>query len=295
MPRVDRLASLYVGSPLVRLMGPRSGTRVPILMYHSVSNNLFGMSHPYYHIHTTPAVFSEQMRWLRNAGYRTVGLAEAWTGLASGTDLSKKVVLTFGDGYRDFYTEAMNVLTQCGFSATLFLATDRIRRHAVRIEGADYLTWKEVRILEQAGIRIGSHSVTNSDLRSSYPDQFEYELGHSKEVIEQNLGVAVDAFCYPFAFPEEDKSFTRFLEDEMQNIGFEYGVSTILGRAGRHSNRLFLPRLPVNTWDDEPLLKAKLDGGYDWLHWAQLLKKSILHNPTLMQQQSKENRAKAAH
>jgi peptidoglycan/xylan/chitin deacetylase (PgdA/CDA1 family) len=79
-------------------------------MYHSISDNLFGMSHPYYHIHTLPEVFSQQMRWLRNSGYRTVGLGEAWEGLATGADLSKTVVMTFDDGYRDFYTDAMDVI-----------------------------------------------------------------------------------------------------------------------------------------------------------------------------------------
>lgn len=295
MLRLDRLAALYLTSPLVRFWGPKVGARVPILMYRSISNNLFGMSHPYYHINTCPEVFSEQMRWLRNAGYRTAGLAEAWEGLAAGADLSKVVVLTFGDGYRDFYTDAIDVLTQCGFSATMFLVTSRIRRTSLRIEGADYLTWREVRLLQQAGIRFGSHTVTHPDLRSSSPDELEYELGHSKEVIEQNLGVPVDSFSYPFAFPEEDKNFIRFLEDMLQNIGFDYGVSTILGRAGRHSNRYFLPRLPVNNWDDTSLLRAKLEGGYDWLHWAQLLKKSILHNPTLMQEGTRIRGMKIAH
>jgi peptidoglycan/xylan/chitin deacetylase (PgdA/CDA1 family) len=263
-------------------------------MYHSISNNLFGMSHPYYHVNTCPEVFSEQMRWLRNAGYRTVGLAEAWDGLAAGADLSKVVVLTFGDGYRDFYTDAMDVLTQCGFSAIMFLATDRIQQTPLRIAGADYLTWREVKLLQQAGVRFGSHTVTHPDLRSLYPDQVEYELGHSKEVIEQNLGVPVDSFSYPFAFPEEDRNFIRFLEDILQNIGFDYGVSTILGRAGRHSNRYFLPQLPVNNWDDISLLRAKLEGGYDWLHWVQLLKKSILHNPTVMQEGTRGRRMKTA-
>lgn len=280
---------------MLRFLGSGAGARVPILMYHSISDNLFGKSHPYYHIHTCPAVFSEQMRWLRNTGYHTVGLAEAWAGLAAGEDLSKVVVLTFSDGYRDFYTDAMDVLTQCGFGATMFVATDRIRQTSLRIEGADYLTWGEVKLLQQAGIKFGSHTVTHADLRSTSPDQLEYELGHSKEVIEQNLGVPVDSFSYPFAFPEEDKNFIRFLEDILQNIGFDYGVSTILGRAGRHSNRYFLPRLPVNNWDDTLLLCAKLEGGYDWLHWPQLLKKSILHNPTLMQEGTRIRGMKTAH
>ena len=294
MPRLDRLVTLYLTSPLVRFFGPKPAARVPILMYHSISHNLFGMSHPYYHINTLPSVFSEQMRCLRNAGYRTVGLAEAWAGLTTGEDLSKVVVLTFGDGYRDFYTDAMDVLTQCGFTATVFLATDRIRPTPVRIGGAEYLTWREVRLLQEAGIQFGSHTVTHPDLRSMNPDQIECELGQSKEVIEQNLGVTVGSFSYPFAFPEEDKNFVRFLEDTLQNIGFDYGVSTILGRAGCHSNRFFLPRLPVNNWDDNSLLRAKLEGGYDWLHWMQLLKKSILHNPTLMQQESRVRRIRTA-
>ena len=284
MPRLDRLATLYLTSPLVRLFGPKPGARVPILMYHSISHNLFGMSHPYYHINTLPSVFSEQMRCLRHAGYRTISLAEAWAGLNAGHDLSKVVVLTFGNGYRDFYTDAMDVLTQCGFTATLFLVTSRIRQTPLRVAGADYLTWREVRQLQQAGIQFGSHTVTHPDLRSMKPDQIEYELGRSKEIIEQNLGASVDSFSYPFAFPEEDRNFVRFLEDILQNVGFDYGVSTILGRASRDSKRFFLPQLPVNTWDDTSLLRAKLEGGYDWLHCVQFLKKLILHNPTFMQE-----------
>jgi peptidoglycan/xylan/chitin deacetylase (PgdA/CDA1 family) len=284
MPRFDRLVTIYLSHPLARSLGSQHGTRIPVLMYHSISENLFGMSHPYFHINTLPDVFSQQMRWLRNAGYRSIDLKEAWTGLQEGTDLSKTIVITFDDGYRDFYTDALPTLKQCGFTATLFLATDRIHDAPARIEGADYLTWSDVRELHAEGMRFGSHTVSHPDLRSLGPDQIEYELGHSKEVIEQHLGVPIESFSYPFGFPEEDKNFARFLEDVLSNLGFDYGVSTILGRASRRSNRFFLPRLPVNTFDDLLLFRAKLDGGYDWLHWPQLFKKCIFHNAALMQQ-----------
>ena len=286
MPRLDRMITLYLCSPIARFLGRDRNNHVPILAYHSISENLFGYSHPYYQINTSPAVFSDQMRWLRNAGYRTVDLAEAWAGLASGRDLSKTIVITFDDGYRDFYTEARDVIRQCGFTATIFLATDRIGQTPACIEGANYLTWNEVRELHAEGIQFGSHTVTHPDLRSLDPSLLDYELGHSKEIIEQNIGASVDAFSYPFSFPEEDENFARFLEDLLKNIGFEYGVSTILGRARKNSNRFFLPRLPMNTWDDGMLLQAKVEGGYDWLHLPQLLKKGIFHNNTLMQQAS---------
>jgi peptidoglycan/xylan/chitin deacetylase (PgdA/CDA1 family) len=206
-----------------------------------------------------------------------------WNALEADQDMSKTVVITFDDGYRDFYTDAFEVMRQCGFTATIFLATDRIQDTSVHIEGADYLTWQEVRELHAAGIHFGSHTVTHPDLRSLGPEQIEYELGCSKEIIEQKLGAPVASFAYPFAFPEEDKSFTRFLVDILRNQGFANGVSTIIGRANLANNRYILRRLPVNSWDDAALLRAKLEGGYDWLHWPQMFNKFVHHNVTLMQ------------
>ncbi len=283
MPRIDRLASIYLSHPLARMIGAVSAVRVPILMYHSISDNLFGKSHPYYQINTSPQVFAQQMRWMRANGYRTLDLTQMWAAMQAGDDLSKTVVITFDDGYRDFYTDALDALKQCGFTATIFLATDRIKDSPVRIEGVDYLTWSEVRELRAEGTCFGSHTVTHPDLRSLGPDQIEYEVGCSKETIEQKLGTAVESFSYPFAFPEENKNFTQFLVDILENQGFENGVSTIIGRASKDNNHYYLPRLPVNSWDDATLLRAKLEGGYDWLHWPQWLYKYAHHNMSLMQ------------
>jgi peptidoglycan/xylan/chitin deacetylase (PgdA/CDA1 family) len=286
LPRLDRLTTLYFGLPITKIMGPKSGTRVPILIYHSVSENLFGKSHPYSHINTSPDVFRKQMLYLRQAGYRSIDIGELMKGFENGTDLTKTVLITFDDGYQDFLTDAMPVLKQYGFTATVFLATGRIQQTSMRLEGVDYLTWSEVRELHEEGIRFGSHTVTHPDLRCLGPEQIEYELGYSKEVIEQNVGVAVSSFAYPFAFPEEDANFTRLLLDELENQGYEYGVTTILGRASGRYNRFLLPRLPVNSWDDQSFFRAKLAGGYDWLHWPQWFSKFVYHNASLMQRSS---------
>ena len=287
MPRIDRLATRCVGHPVARVLGAKPGARVPILMYHSISDNLFAKSRPYYQINTSPGVFARQMRWLRHNGYRSMNLGEMLAAMQSGQDVSKTVVITFDDGYQDFYTDGLAIMKQCGLSATIFLATDRIRDTAVRIEGADYLTWREVRELHAEGIEFGSHTVTHPDLRSLGPEQIDYELGYSKETIEQKLGAPVPSFAYPFAFPEEDRDFTRYLSDALENHGFENGVSTIIGRARPGSNRYYLPRLPVNSWDDAALLRAKLEGGYDWMHWPQWFNKFLHHNVSLMQRSTR--------
>jgi len=286
MPRLDRVATVYFGYPLVRVFGRRPSSCTPVLMYHSISDNLFGKSHTYYQINTQPEIFALQMKWLRNNGYRSLDIPELLISLQRGDDLSKTIVITFDDGYRDFYTEAAEVMKQCGFTATIYLVSSRIKDESLRFEGVDYLTWSEVRELQRQGIRFGSHTVTHPDLRSLGPEQIEYELGYSKEFIEDKLGAPVDSFAYPFAFPEEDTDFARFVTDALRNHGYENGVSTIIGRSHSQSNPFLLPRLPVNNWDDHEFLAAKLAGGYDWLHVPQRIKKVINHHVTSMQRSS---------
>ena len=255
---------------------------MPILKYHSISTNLFGQSHPYFQINTQPEVFSQQMRWLKSHGYQSIHLSEMAHGLATGRDMSKCVVITFDDGYRDFLTEGFATLKQCGFTATVFLVTNRIQNTPMRHEGVDYLTWADVRQLHAEGVQFGSHTMTHPDLRSLELDQIDYEIGYSKEVMEQEIGQTVESFSYPFPFPEEDRDFVRFIGDALENQGFKYGVSSIIGRAHRGTHQFALPRVPVNSWDTPELLQAKVMGGYDWVHVPQLLKKFICHNGTLM-------------
>ena len=288
MRQLDQLITLYLYSPLVRFARRSGNGFVPILKYHSISTNLFGQSHPYYQINTNPEVFSRQMRWLKAHGYRGIHLSEMLDGLLSGLDMSKHVVITFDDGYRDFFTEGFAILKQCGFTATVFLVTDRIRKTPMRNEGVDYLTWGDVRQLHSEGVRFGSRTVTHPDLRSLDPDQIDYEIGYSKEVIEQELGEAVESFSYPFPFPEEDRDFARFIGDALENQGFKSGVSGIIGRAHSMNNPFFLPRLPINSWDTSEMLKAKLAGGYDWMHTLQWCHKLLNHNVTMMQATRKQ-------
>lgn len=235
------------------------------------------MSHPYFHINTPAEIFADQMRWLSDSGYRSINLTEALNGLRDGVGLQKTVVITFDDGYRDFYTHAMPALKQHGFHATVFLATDRIRTSPVCLGRTDFLTWRDVRELQAEGISFGSHTVTHPYLQSLEPNRIEYEVGRSKEVLEDRVGIAIEGFAHPHGFPEEDRNYTSYLENVLCKYGYDHGVSTILGRASSKSNRFFLPRLPVNGLDDRDLFVAKLEGGYDWLHWPQLLKKKLIH------------------
>jgi peptidoglycan/xylan/chitin deacetylase (PgdA/CDA1 family) len=271
MFRLDRVASVYLGGPIARARA--NDLRIPILMYHSISENLFGKAHPYFQINTTPTVFAQQIKSLRDSGYRTVTLEDIINGAVRGDE--KCVAITFDDGYRDFYEAAVPVLVQYGMTATMFVATGRIQNRPAKFDGVEYLSWNDTRELRACGMQIGSHTVTHPELATLSRNEIDRELRESKDAIEQQLSASVTSFAYPYRFPEVDDRFIQDVRQILQTCGYEVAVTTILGTATPSSDRYLLPRLPVNSWDDTRFLQTKLDGGYDWLHLPQLWSKKI--------------------
>jgi peptidoglycan/xylan/chitin deacetylase (PgdA/CDA1 family) len=276
--RADRIATLYFVHPLQRLLR-RVSTGVPILMYHSISANIEVHRSAYFHTCTDPQVFREHIAFLARNGYRAIGLGEAVRRLEDDIDTGEKqVVLTFDDGFEDFYTDAFPILSTHGYTATVFLPTAFIGNTSRRFNGTSCLTWSQVRELRGAGIEFGSHTVTHPQLRTLRTVDIQRELRSSKEQIEEQLGGLAASFSYPYAFPEEDGAFRQRLRDMLAESGYENGVSTIIGTTGRCDDRFLMRRLPLNSSDDLRLLGAKLDGGYDWLHGLQYAAKVTRRN-----------------
>jgi peptidoglycan/xylan/chitin deacetylase (PgdA/CDA1 family) len=127
-----------------------SEKRIPILMYHSISDEAENGMHPYYRTATSPLRFAAQMEQLHASGYGTVSLAEAVSAVEENRTCVRKVVaVTFDDGYRDFYRHAFPVLKRHEFSATVYLPTAYIADARVAFKGKECLNWAEVRELQQ--------------------------------------------------------------------------------------------------------------------------------------------------
>ncbi len=84
-----------------------SDAPVPILMYHYIHPDP-GPDDPVGQgLSVSPELFADPLAYLAEQGYSTITMAEladAWQGRRSLP--SKPIVLTFDDGYRDFYTNA---------------------------------------------------------------------------------------------------------------------------------------------------------------------------------------------
>jgi peptidoglycan/xylan/chitin deacetylase (PgdA/CDA1 family) len=264
--RLDRSLTLHLFRPL-RGVGLRSGGfHLPILMYHSISDTPEPGFSPYYQVCTSPRRFAEQMQSLAKTGWQGVTLREGLDVLAGNRQISgHPVAITFDDGFHDFYTAAFPILKQHGFAATMYLPTAFIGDDRQSFKSRACLNWGEIRELHQTGIEFGSHTVNHPILYQLPWPEIERELMLSKEQIEQKLGEPVSSFAYPYAFPQEDRPFTRTFAELLRGSGYLNGVTTVVGRAKSDDNPLTLKRLPANDADDPALFAAKLDGAYDWL------------------------------
>lgn len=264
--RLDRALTLTVN-----LIGRGRRAGIPILMYHGIRNE-FGNRHPYFETNTSPAQFAAQMRHLHENGYRSIGLEDAIDVAGRAAQSERRVVVTFDDGYRDFYREAVPVLAKYGFTATVFVVSGFAQR-AQHAASPDHMTWNEIREIARAGIAIGSHTVSHCDLRKLASSCLLYEVAESKRMIENEIGTAIDSFAYPFAFPEPDFHWHRSLRSHLRDCGYRLGVCTSIGTLQKGSDPFFLPRIPVNTHDDRRLFDAKLKGAYNWVRVPQFLYK----------------------
>lgn len=278
--RLDRFLSVGLSHPMSRILNRSSSARIPILMYHSISTAM-SFAHPYFETCTSPQTFADQMQFLRDHEYESVDLSETLTSITPRLPSSQKqVVITFDDGYRDFFDAAFPILKAHGFSATVFVVSDFANQQRTSGKSRTYMNWSEIRHIHSCGMRIGSHTMSHPELRKLNAEQIVIELKHSKDVIEDCLGATVQSFSYPYAFPEQDSSFVDFIRSTLVRCGYKNGVSTIIGRSKRQSDHFFLPRLPVNTYDDKRLLQVKLEGGYDWMHVPQYLSKYLRGMPS---------------
>jgi peptidoglycan/xylan/chitin deacetylase (PgdA/CDA1 family) len=211
---------------------------VPILMYHYISANPNWPLDPARTRLSVPAkAFAAQLRYLQRAGYTTITLDDLAAALRDGSRLpSQPVVLTFDDGYQDFYDNAYPLLRKYGDKATIYIITNK-----VGLDG--YMTWRELRELAASPlITIGAHTRTHPDLKALPARRIWDEMSGSKFDLERRLGIAVRHFAYPSG------EYNTTAVMDATKIGFETAVTTNEGVEERADQLLTLKRVRVNGY-----------------------------------------------
>lgn len=174
--------------------GKVRSARVPILMYHYVSEPPPDADVYRKDLSVTPAQFESHLQALQDAGYQSVALTDLVSYLATGQPElpAKSVVLTFDDGYEDNYINAFPLLKKYGFTAMIFVITD-----FVDMQRPGYVSWDQLAEMHAAGIDVGSHSRDHADLAGRDVDFLVWQALGSRQMIESRLGFTPRLFCYP--------------------------------------------------------------------------------------------------
>jgi len=184
------LAVIVTPGPASPATGSVRPARVPILMYHVITAPPAGV--PYPGLFVTRVEFSAQMHWLERHGYHAVTLKhvyDSWRGKR--TLPPRPIVITFDDGYRSVFTNALPVLRALRWKGVLNLI---VRNQE---PGAGGLSPWKVRQLIAAGWEIDSHTMTHVDLTGLDDAELTRQVTGSRRTLRRKYGIPVDFFCYP--------------------------------------------------------------------------------------------------
>lgn len=202
---------------------------IPILCYHRFSPNRSSDK-----ITVSEDTFDKQMAYLKNNGYNVITLKQ----LNDFIELRRKppknsIVLTIDDAIKSVKTIAYPILKKYGFSAVIFVNTDntKIKQNSV------FLNWDELKELKNSGVfEIESHTASHGDLTTMSDEQLQRELGDSKRIMAERLGVNSRFVAYPYGL------FNSKVLNIMKKYDYKLGFTVIRGANGAFNHPYALNR-----------------------------------------------------
>lgn len=245
-PQIDvpsEVEELVIKQKKVQALIQLPTLRVPILMYHYVEYVTDEKDTTRVALNTFPHVLDTQIQTLKNAGFTFLTnrqLTEYMNG--NGILPEKSVVLTFDDGYRDFYTDAYPILKKHNVVATQYVVSGFFN-------DPNYMTESQVvRIAKDGLVEIGVHTDSHPWLADKNKAFLQKEVAESKNELEKLIGYDIVSFAYPYG------SFDVASIDSVKKAGFTSAVSVIPGIIHNQDTKYFLYRLRPGKRVGEELL-----------------------------------------
>ena len=171
------------------------------LLYHHVGPARPGTKRE---LTVSPERFERQIRWLARRGYAGIKPSDWLNWIRHGTSLPKKPILvTFDDAYADTADYALPILRKYGFSAAVFVVTERLAATNTwdEVQGCGTLQLmiaEQIRYWAREGIEFGAHSRTHPHLAKLSASELAAEVVGSKDDLTALLGYPPVSFAYPY-------------------------------------------------------------------------------------------------
>lgn len=223
---------------------------IPILMYHQIDvpaprgTQFRGLT-----VH--PKSFARQMRWMHRLGYRGLSMRDLMPYL-KGEQSGKVFGITFDDGFRNVYVNALPVLTELGFTSTNYFVANQFDGGNVwdannNVPFSPLMTIAEARSWSNSGQEVGSHTLDHVHLPELSFDQARQQITQSRQILSETVEQDVTAFCYPYGHFKPEHA------EMAAEAGYENATTTRRGLAGPQDGPFLLPR--VGIWRTTHLLR----------------------------------------
>jgi peptidoglycan/xylan/chitin deacetylase (PgdA/CDA1 family) len=216
---------------------------VPILEYHAIQPPVAGTQYP--ELFVPQADFEQQMAWLHDHGYEAVTLRQvedSWDG--KGELPPKPVVISFDDGYRGDYTDALPILRERGWPGNLNLELGSLE------DGE--LTDQMIQEMLGAGWEVDSHTISHRDLTGMKGKTLRREVAGSRQLLRKRFDIPVNFFCYPAG------RYNETVIAAVQAAGYLGATTTNYGLA-RPGELYTLARVRINGTDSISAFAQKLE------------------------------------
>lgn len=239
--------ALGESSSVLRL-DPNGETTLRVLMYHKVNDI------PDNPTSVPVGLFDEQLAQAKDSGYEFVDLDAVLDHYVDGAPLPPGATLvTFDDGYRDIYENALPVLQKHGVPSVIFVpiafmeTTMPLPHEAHLVERGvlnPTLDWGLVRELDAGGVRVESHGIAHRPLAEMPLDEAVREIAVSKLKLEERLGRPVRAYAY---VKGSEAHFHPVHESLLQQAGYDVGFTSV-----SRANRSDTDRFRIGRYNVEP-------------------------------------------
>lgn len=179
--------------------------------------------------------FKRQMRYLHDNAFTCISIADLLKNSGDDQIFRKKTfALTFDDGYENFYSLVYPILRGYGFTATIFIITDKTysQNDPKRELDKRYLTCEQIRCLQENNFSIGSHTCSHARLPDLPRKEIQRELLQSKIYLERELNQKIEWLAYPHGISNS----------EVQKIAEEVGYQAAFGGSRGRTNQFDIRR-----------------------------------------------------
>jgi peptidoglycan/xylan/chitin deacetylase (PgdA/CDA1 family) len=238
----------------LRANGREDTQGLRILFYHRVSDDRDELA-------VSPRSFRRQMDYLATESYRVVDVVQAAGLLAEGRPCRRTIGLSFDDGFLDVAEQALPLLAERGFRATVFVApavVDGWAKLSWYRSQPPLLGWDEIIELDGEGtLCFEAHSLTHPNLLALREPAAWEEIRGSKLALEARLQRPVHAFSYPSGlYGDRERGLVAAAE-------YRVAVTTEPGVNTSRTNPLELRRRQIDRRDGLLDFRAKVEGGHD--------------------------------